>query len=1027
MSLRIGYVNVRGLSDHSWAAACALLNTTFDVLFLAETWYVGHDIHSRDRSVVATTKRPEAYRLGRASGGLYLLATRKARAQIKEDCLVQSESCISFTVSRHRITGVYLAPSMLCNEIDDILSSLSSSTIVLGDLNTRFRNCSLQHGSPGPAERLQVFAKFTRSGMFTRLLVDPTELDFNGVALEVALTTDHCFVRDAVPDVQLRLLRASSIGMKTDHKYALHLSLGTTISCKKPPSVLRYRTRHLLVPDVASRICTRFDVLSTKLTSIQEVNRLNAELVKICQTVAADTLGMVPTMPSQSRLGPDRSTSKQDLASASVRLYKAAVQSSQENSVLLPSESAKLAGISAIDEVQHMLQTRFHDLLYSYPPELPSPLHGDYSTIEPFTTDQIAKEIALQDAQKACGSDGLHIRLLKVLANSSFLYYLHELYRRCIMTGTTPLVWNETDICMLTKDVSKARDSNNVRPITLICMFRKVFERLLLQRFSPDGWARLHPAQAGFRNHNSTCMNAVIVHHLLASRARTTAVFLDFRSAFDVVDHARLATLLDRRGCPKYIQSLISSLMFRGVRSRVLVNGEASKWFYRTCGVLQGSPLSPYLFNLFIDSLLERLNHGITGVPICLFYADDGCLITPSTVKIQPLLDQVFEWSAENRIQLNITKCGHISARFRTKSLYLGGQEIPLVQSYNYLGFPVGAHGIDFIEHVQRRVAAAVGRMKWLSRYSDSWGPAYRLCIYKQYLAPMFEYGAPLVWAWAAESTGNAAQFRQALGQYKDLVSWIANSSSNRHLVTANLCGLLSLEARFQQLRTAFQRVIQETRLDSPLRSILQRLGPRSTLTAFGYNIQQDSLWSLFKSQSNLKPTAKVTLGRFLRKWHHDILSDEARGAHLTAIIPMASRKVPGLYLADISLSAGMPGQELLFQYRRGMFMFNAKCSCHSDAVFHRGHESCSSLPHPIRLSRNERQMKITMSQALQVHDTPLTDIDFLLNTGRLNDAGLILHDVRQALRTIYSEDQKNAAAATVPEASYQHNQRAFR
>lgn len=326
MSLRIGYVNVCGLSDNSWTAACALLNTTFDFLFLAETWYVGHDIHSRDRSVVATTKRSEAYRLGRASGGLYLLATRKARAQIKEDCLVQSESCISFTVGRRRITGVYLAPSMLYNEIDDILTSLSSSTVVLGDLNTRFRNCSLQQGNPGPAERLQVFAKFTRSGVFTRLLVDPTELNFNGVALEVTLTTDHYFVREAVSDARLRLLRASSIGMKTDHKYALHLSLGTTISCKKqPPSVLRYRTRRLLVPDVASRICTRFDELSTRLTPIQEVNRLNAELVKICQTVAADILGIVLTMPSQSRPGTDRSIFKQDLAGASVQLYKASV------------------------------------------------------------------------------------------------------------------------------------------------------------------------------------------------------------------------------------------------------------------------------------------------------------------------------------------------------------------------------------------------------------------------------------------------------------------------------------------------------------------------------------------------------------------------------------------------------------------------------------------------------------------------------------------------------------------------------
>jgi hypothetical protein len=32
-----------------------------------------------------------------------------------------------------------------------------------------------------------------------------------------------------------------------------------------------------------------------------------------------------------------------------------------------------------------------------------------------------------------------------------------------------------------------------MRPITLIGMFRKVFERLLLRRFDTGGWARVQP------------------------------------------------------------------------------------------------------------------------------------------------------------------------------------------------------------------------------------------------------------------------------------------------------------------------------------------------------------------------------------------------------------------------------------------------------------------------------------------------------------------------------------------------------
>ena len=138
-------------------------------------------------------------------------------------------------------------------------------------------------------------------------------------------------------------------------------------------------------------------------------------------------------------------------------------------------------------------------------------------------------------------------------------------------------------------------------------------------------------------------------------------VFLDFKAAFDVVDHALLLDILRRRGCPPRMQNLIASLTFHHIRSRIVSDGEASGWFSRGKGVLQGSPLSLYLFNIFVDGLLEDLNDGATNVPRSVFYADDGTLLASSSSEIQRLLDIVTTWSARHRMTLNVKKCGYIA------------------------------------------------------------------------------------------------------------------------------------------------------------------------------------------------------------------------------------------------------------------------------------------------------------------------------------------------------------------------------
>jgi hypothetical protein len=63
---------------------------------------------------------------------------------------------------------------------------MKSSIVILGDINTRFRDPIFQSGEPGPLERLQVFTDFL------------TEMDYQylkPIQGTEKLTIDYCFVR----------------------------------------------------------------------------------------------------------------------------------------------------------------------------------------------------------------------------------------------------------------------------------------------------------------------------------------------------------------------------------------------------------------------------------------------------------------------------------------------------------------------------------------------------------------------------------------------------------------------------------------------------------------------------------------------------------------------------------------------------------------------------------------------------------------------------------------------------------------
>jgi hypothetical protein len=537
--------------------------------------------------------------------------------------------------------------------------------------------------------------------------------------------------------------------------------------------------------------------------------------------------------------------------------------------------------------------------------------------------------------------DGIHIRLMQVLTSTSFVHALAALYNSCLEHARTPHAWNETMVCLIVKDKTRRKDADNVQPITLIGMFRKVFECLLLRRFDTNGWARVQPTKAGFRSHYSTCVNAAALHALLESRHVTHVAFIELKAAFDVVDHALLMEVLRQRDCPPRMRASIASLTFHDVRSRVAADGEASAWFPRTREVLQGSPLSPYLFNIFVDGLLEELNRSATTVPRLLFYVDDGTLLGCSAAEIQRLLDIAAAWSLRHRMTLNGKKCGYIAPPESHTPVHLADETVPRLDKYAYLGFPMTGVGIHFTKHFTKRLDQACGRAAFLSVHSNRWGPAHRLRIYRQYLAPMFEYGAPLL----AASAERCPQIWDVGGiAMKRLTGWIAGYDSNSHLIR-NLLGLQPLEGRFAALKAVFQIIILYCPESSPLRT-LRALDEGGC--AFYRHLTDDQSFRDFLTSHPSAPTlqakVKLSLRSFLHQRQHQALLQDAKRRKLTGLIPLDSRLKHGKRGADRVLRAPKLYQKLFLQYRRGTYATGYKCVYLAAPFFHRRHEACCHL-----------------------------------------------------------------------------------
>ena len=326
----------------------------------------------------------------------------------------------------------------------------------------------------------------------------------------------------------------------------------------------------------------------------------------------------------------------------------------------------------------------------------------------PFKFKQITPEMIINCMSKMKNSKSGKIatRFVKdtILITAPMLATIFNKSTQC---GTFPNNLKIGKVCPIYKGKGSKSDPDNYRPISVLSVIARLFEKLIHEQLFPYFNDYLYKNQSGFRPKYSTqtaLLNTSNQWLLNIDKGDyNIAVFLDLRKAFDTVDHSLLILKLEYYGVLgtelRWFKSYLS-----GRQQYCSVNNKNSPLTIVRSGIPQGSSLGPLLFLIYINDLPCALENSEPDI-----YADDtGIFISGNNLKmleenVNLDLQHVCCWLQANKLSLNAVKC---------KYMIIGSQynlsHMNYIPDINILG-----HKIERVFYVDQLGVTIDDQLKW--------------------------------------------------------------------------------------------------------------------------------------------------------------------------------------------------------------------------------------------------------------------------------------------------------------------------
>ena len=320
---------------------------------------------------------------------------------------------------------------------------------------------------------------------------------------------------------------------------------------------------------------------------------------------------------------------------------------------------------------------------------------------------EILKSINKLKNGKTPGLDGITYEMIK-LGKNELLPSLNRLFNTILVSGKYPPSWSLGFIATIHKKGNKSLPEN-YRGLTINNCLGKVFNSILNERLLEhlNKNKIITKFQIGFKKDSRTVDHIFVFKTLLDKylkqlHKKLYVCFVDFKNAFPSVWHNGLFHKLQKMG----INGLFSKTIRNMYANSMLCckqQGQFSDFFKSNIGLRQGDNLSPTLFNIYINDIIqifdEKCNAPIlkTEKVACLLYADDMILISTSKEGLQNCLNLLHDYCKQWELTLNAKKTKIVifnaKGTFIKEEFKYNNENIECVKSYVYLGVAIGING----------------------------------------------------------------------------------------------------------------------------------------------------------------------------------------------------------------------------------------------------------------------------------------------------------------------------------------------